>query len=274
MTAASVSGAVLRLGGRAVVDGVSLDLKAGEVLALVGPNGAGKSSLLKLIAGEHRPSAGRVALCGKPAEDWKACALARRRAVVPQDTHLDFAFSVFEVVMMGRSPHVSVRESDADRDAVMSALERVQAAHLARRLYPTLSGGERQRVQIARALAQIAGESAPGPRCLLLDEHTASLDPAHQHGMFRLAREVAAEGVGVLAVVHDLGLAAAYADRVAVLDRGRLVALGPPEPVLTSDAAGDVFGLVCVVMRNPLDGSSAVVTAPRAAATLGKEARA
>ncbi|CAA7620100.1 heme ABC transporter ATP-binding protein [Magnetospirillum sp. SS-4] len=263
MLIASVSGASLRLGGRDVVKGVSLDLHAGEVVALVGPNGAGKSSLLRLIAGDARPDQGRISVCGRPLEGWSRAALARCRSVVPQDTQLDFAFTVLEVVLIGRSPHGTGRdENRRARNIALDCLERVGASHLTSRFYPSLSGGERQRVQIARALAQIDGIGAEGGRCLLLDEHTSNLDPAHQHGMFQLAREVAAEGVGVIAVVHDLNLAAAYGDRIGVLDRGELVAFGPPELVLTPAVIGQVFGLACVTLRNPLTGALALATAP------------
>lgn len=263
MLTASVSDVSLRLGGRDILSHVSLDIGAGEVVALVGPNGAGKSSLLRLIAGEARPAKGRISVCGRPLDGWSMTALARRRSVVPQDIHLDFAFTVLEVVLIGRSPHGTGREEGRRGRAVaLDCLERVGASHLASRFYPSLSGGERQRVQIARALAQITGIGAEESRCLLLDEHTSSLDPAHQHSMFRLAREVAAEGVGVLAVVHDLNLAAAYGDRIGVLDRGKLVAFGPPEAVLTPAVIGQVFGLACVTLRNPLTGSLTLATAP------------
>lgn len=267
MLIASASEVSLRLGGCHVVKGVSLEVHAGELVALVGPNGAGKSSLLKLMAGERRPDGGRISLCGRPMENWGVAALALRRSVVPQDILLDFGFTALDVVLIGRSPHgahgaMGGRESRRDRDIALDCLARVEASHLASRLYPSLSGGERQRVQIARALAQIAGIAPDGGRCLLLDEHTSNLDPAHQHGMFRVARDVAAEGVGVLAVVHDLNLAAAYADRIAVLHRGCLVASGPPEAVLTPAVIEAVFGLACVTLRNPLTGTLAVATAP------------
>jgi len=265
MLIASVSGVSLRLGGRDILNGVSLEVRAGEVVALVGPNGAGKSSLLRLIAGETRPDLGRISVCGAPLDGWSMAALARCRAVVPQDIQLDFAFTALEVVLIGRSPHGTGREESRHaRSIALDCLERVGAAHLAPRFYPSLSGGERQRVQIARALAQITGVEAPKGRCLLLDEHTSNLDPAHQHGMFRLAREVAAEGVGVIAVVHDLNLAAAYGDRIGVLDQGELVAFGPPEAVLTPTLVGQVFGLACVTLRNPLTGSLTLATAPLA----------
>lgn len=273
MLIATASDVRLGLGGREILRGVSLELRAGEVIALVGPNGAGKSSLLGLMAGERPVGGGRIEVLGRCLSQWRAGDLARRRAVVPQDIHLDFAFTALEVVLIGRSPHGAGRdEARRGRAVAMDSLERVGAGHLAGRLYPSLSGGERQRVQIARALAQIAGTEGEGGRILLLDEHTSNLDPAHQHGMFQLAREVAAEGVGVLAVVHDLNLAAAYGDRVAVLERGRLAAFGRPESVLVPAVVGPVFGLDCVALRNPLTGALSLATAPLARAP--KELRA
>jgi iron complex transport system ATP-binding protein len=271
MLIAAADDVSLRLGGRQILHGVSLDVQAGEVVALVGPNGAGKSSLLRLLAGERRPDGGAVHLLGRRLEDWRPAELARRRAVVPQDLHLDFAFTALEVVLIGRSPHGTGRHETRRGHAVaLDCLERVGAGHLAGRFYPSLSGGERQRVHIARALAQIAaghGTETAENRCLLLDEHTSSLDPAHQHGMFRLAREVAAEGVGVVAVVHDLNLAAAYGDRVGVLESGRLAAFGRPEAVLTPPVIAQVFGLACVPLRNPLTGAMTLATAPLDPAT-------
>ncbi|WP_417841010.1 heme ABC transporter ATP-binding protein [Terasakiella sp.] len=253
----------LRLGNREVVKDVSLSVQRGQLVALIGPNGAGKSSLLRLLSGELAPTSGEVKLNGKALTDWCRKALACRRGVVPQDTHLDFAFSALEVVLMGRSPHLSgSMERQVDYAAALSALDRVQAQDLAHRLYPTLSGGERQRVQIARALAQIDSPKSHDGRLLLLDEHTASLDPSHQHGMFQIAKNIAEEGAGVLAVVHDLNLAAGYADQIGVLDQGRLVAFGKPEDVLVPDVMQSVFGLSSCLTRNPINDQLSIVTAP------------
>jgi len=253
----------LRLGGREVVRNVSLSVHSGQLVALIGPNGAGKSSLLRLLSGELQPNSGEVKLNGKALKQWCRRSLACRRAVVPQDTHMDFAFCALEVVLMGRSPHLNgAMERQVDYAVARSALERVQAGDLAHRLYPTLSGGERQRVQVARALAQIETREEKEKQLLLLDEHTASLDPFHQHSMFQIAKDVAREGAGVLAVVHDLNLAAAYADQVGVLDRGELIAFGKPETVLVPDVIESVFGLSSSLTRNPLNGQLSIATAP------------
>lgn len=222
-------------GGRNLLDDVSLSARAGEVLAILGPNGAGKSTLLKVMAGEFAPEAGEVALCGRPLAHWQPLELARARAVMRQDTHLEFAFSAREVVMMGRYPHCERHTTARDWDIVDDALKAVDATHLAARIYPRLSGGEKARVQFARALAQVwPGDT--DPRLLFLDEPTAALDITHQHSLLVLARDLSrAHRFAVVAVLHDLNLAARYADRIVLLDQGRIAAAGAPADVLTPE---------------------------------------
>ncbi len=228
--------------GRALVEEVSLRLEAGEVLAVVGPNGAGKSTLLHALSGELRPAAGAIAFCGRALEDWPARALARRRAVVSQRVALAFPMTVREVVALGRLPWHGTREAACDAAAVAAAMGRAGVASLAPRAYATLSGGEQQRVQVARALAQLDGAEAPA--ALLLDEPTASLDAAHRAGLLRALRRLAAEaGSAVLVVLHDLNEAAFVADRVAVLQAGRCVALGPPARALDPSLLARIYGL-------------------------------
>lgn len=234
--------------GRAVlVDGVSLDLPSGEVLALVGPNGAGKSTLLRMLAGELAPAAGQVRLDGQPLSAFAPAELALRRAVMPQQTLLQFAFTAREVVAMGRAPHLRAGRGDrrTDEAVIDAALARTDAAHLAARTYPSLSGGEQQRITLARVLAQ----ETP---LLLLDEPTASLDIRHQELVMQIARETAAAGGAVLAVLHDLNLAAASATRIAVLRAGRLAAIGPPREVLRAELLSEVFEHPLLVTDHPL----------------------
>jgi iron complex transport system ATP-binding protein len=234
----------VRIGVNLLLDRVELDLRPGELLAVVGPNGAGKSTLLATLSGERRPSSGEVTLDGTALSRFKPLELARRRAVLPQESSLEFDFTALEVTLLGRMPFTGGRESPRDIEIARAALRLADAAHLETRRYPTLSGGERGRVQLARVLAQIWHEATPTrDRYLLLDEPTSSLDLAHQHGTLAVAKGLALEGVGVLAVLHDLNLAAAYADRVAVLQRGALVALGAPRAVLTSSLLEHTFGL-------------------------------
>jgi iron complex transport system ATP-binding protein len=228
-------------GGRALLDAVSLRLRAGEVLAVVGPNGAGKSTLLRALAGELRPAAGRLDFAGLALRDWPPRALARRRAVVSQRVALAFPMTVAEVVALGRLPWHGTPEAARDREAVAAGMARAGVAHLAGRAYATLSGGEQQRVQVARALAQLDG--AERPAALLLDEPTASLDAAHRAALLRALRALAEGGAAVLVVLHDLNEAAFVADRVAVLAGGRLAALGTPAQALDPALLAEIYGL-------------------------------
>jgi len=250
--------ATVRVGGATLLDGLSLAVAPGEVVAVVGPNGAGKTTALRLLAGETTPTAGRSTLDGRALGDWAPDALALRRAVLPQQSALASGFSALDVVLLGRTPHRATR--DADRQSAARAMARAGVLGLAGRRYPTLSGGEQQRVHLARALAQLDGTE--GARYLLLDEPTSALDLAHQHAVLRVARREAAAGVGVLAVLHDLNLAAQYADRIAVLAAGKLVALGTAEHVLTPAVVRCAFGISVVVTQNPCAACPLVVPVP------------
>jgi len=242
----------LDLGGRAVLDGVSIAVQPGEVLAVLGPNGAGKSTLLRVLSGLHRARRGSVTLDGRPLTDWSARALARRRAVLPQESHLAFPFRVHEVVLLGRSPHAGGSRAD-DLRAVDAAMRATDTLAFADRLYPTLSGGEKQRVHLARALAQIwQPEAAARPgRYLLMDEPTNNLDLRHQHAALQMARHCAGAGVGVLAILHDINLAGAFADRICLLKQGRIVALGPTAEMLDAAPLAAAFDVSVTVLRHP-----------------------
>lgn len=237
----------VRRGSRSVLHELSLQLNAGEVLGVLGPNGAGKSTLLGALSGELRPAAGQVLLDGRALEAWETVARARRLAVLPQSSSLSFGFDVATVVGLGRLPHASGRR--ADTAIVEAALRAVDAWHLNERSYLALSGGERQRVHLARVLAQLWPGRAE--QVLLLDEPTAALDPQHQHALLQAVREFAARGVAVLAVLHDLNLAARYCDRLLLLQDGRVQALGTPEQVLRAEPLREVFGLDVLIQRHP-----------------------
>ena len=251
----------VRVGPRTLVDAVSFDAHPGELLAVVGPNGAGKSTLLGAIAGDRKPSAGAVHIAGRLVDRWPAADLARVRAVLPQCDTLAFPFTALEVAVIGRAPHVEHTETAEDERLARAALASVGMAAFADRIYTTLSGGERQRVQLARALAQLAGLPAGSPRLLLLDEPTSSLDLLQQHRVLGLARRMAREGACVLAVLHDLNLASQYADRVAVLARGKLVGIGVAEDVLDVGRMREVFGVDAHVVRSPETGARLLVVA-------------
>jgi iron complex transport system ATP-binding protein len=256
-------GVGVALGGRPVLADVSLALAPGEVVALVGPNGSGKTTLLRVASGVLAPAAGRVRLCGRELPRLSRRELARQLAVVPQDAAIPFPFSVAEVVLMGRSPHLAplAFESRADVERAREAMARVGIEHLADRSVLELSGGERQLVLVARAFAQ-------DPRVLLLDEPTAHLDLRHRLEVLARVREFAAGGRAALVVSHDLGLAARTSERLALLRAGRVFAAGRPEEVLTPQALREVFGVEAEVLRTPEAGLAVVA---RAASGAGAE---
>ncbi len=233
-------------GGQRRVAEVTLSLYGGELLVLVGPNAAGKSSLLDTMAGTLRPTAGRVTLDGVALSRWDGQALARRRAVLPQQDSLTFPFRVEEVVELAFTPYRSVSGVPS---RIADSLERMGAGHLIGRRYTELSGGERRRVQLARVLAQVQPMLDGDGAFLLLDEPTAALDLAQQHAVMAALRGLAHAGVGVLAVVHDLSLAARYADRLALMQQGRLRAVGHRDAVLQGPLLGEVFGVGVSVER-------------------------
>ncbi|MFE7119943.1 heme ABC transporter ATP-binding protein [Streptomyces sp. NPDC057654] len=242
----------VRLGGRTVLAEVDLVVAAGEVLALVGPNGAGKSTLLAALAADLPAESGEVRVDGRAAAGWSAPDLALRRAVLPQSAAVSFPFAVEEVVRMGRAPWAGTPAEDADDDAVYEAMAAAEVAEFAERPFSALSGGERARVALARVLAQ----RAP---LLLLDEPTAALDLRHQELVLRVCRERAAAGDAVVVVLHDLGLAAAYADRVAVLHEGRIAADGPPERVFDAELLTRVYRQPVEVVPHPRTGEPLVI---------------
>lgn len=241
-------------GRRVLLQAVNLQLSPGELLAVIGPNGAGKSSLLKALSGESRPTGGDITLNGRALKHWPMKTLARMRAVLPQQSNLNFPFVVREVVAMGRGPHGRVASTGHNHAIVEAALAAADVAHLAQRDYTTLSGGERQRVHLSRVLAQIWEPVPEGPRYLLMDEPTSALDLVHQHHVLAVARRFAVDrGVGVLTILHDLNLVAAYADRVAVLQGGRLRRQGTVADILQADFLEAVFGMPLLRMPHPDD---------------------
>jgi iron complex transport system ATP-binding protein len=242
-------------GQRRILDGVSLRVSGGEMVAIIGPNGAGKTTLLHALSGALLPDGGAVEIAGRSLGAWKSRDLARRRAVLTQNATLGFSFTALQVVMIGRSPHMGRHPGRGDLRAAAAAMTETGVLHLAERSYPTLSGGEKQRVQLARVLAQIAADDEAGAatesRYLLLDEPTNNLDLAHQHLVLAAARRLADSGVAVLAVLHDPNHAAAYADRIHVLQHGRTFASGTPYAVLTPQLMGAVFGVAARVLNEP-----------------------
>ncbi len=230
----------VELGGLTVLDGIDLNVAEGEMLVLVGPNGAGKSTLLGALSGEIGLRHGEVLYGQRPVAGIRHTELARLRSVLTQENGVSFPFLVSEVVAMGRSPWARTVEGRDDISAVAAAMEAADITHLAGRRYTQLSGGEKARVSLARVLAQ----ATP---VVFLDEPTASLDLRHQEDVMRIGRRMADEGRTVVVVLHDLSLASAYADRLALISGGRLEALGSPTEVLTAERVERVYGLPVVL---------------------------
>jgi len=261
----AASGITVRIGSAILLDDVSIGVEPGEIVAVAGPNGAGKTTLLDVLSGDRRSDTGEVTLDDRALSEWSGAEMAQRRSVMGTDRAVAFAFTVEEVALMGRMPLHGGNPNDADRAVIRQLLEDVDCSHLADRVFATLSTGERQRVQLARAIAQVIdSESATeGPqRFLLLDEPTSSLDPAHQHTAMRLIRRVANSGRGVLAVLHDLNLAAAYADRVVLMREARVVEAGPPADVLRADLLESVFDIPMLVIPHPQLSHPLVIAEP------------
>ena len=232
------------------VDEVTFQAAPGELLGIVGPNSAGKSTLLRLLSKVVAPQRGRILIQGREISALPRMALAQRVAVVPQEFHVAFPFRVAEVVLMGRYPHAGggAWESDRDRAIAQAALEATGMADLASRRMDELSGGERQLVSIARALAQEA-------TILLLDEPTAHLDLRHQGIVLEILLRHHREGQGTTILVsHDLNLAAEHCDRLLLLARGRVRALGRPEEVITEAHLEPAYGCPVTVERHPVSG--------------------
>jgi iron complex transport system ATP-binding protein len=240
------------VGGKTLLDGVSLSLAAGEIAALVGPNGAGKSTLLHVLSGDLVPRAGVVSLNGRALASYAPRALAAHRAVLSQNISVSFPFTVAEIVRMGAGD----RRGRKVDDLVDAVLAEVDLSDFHARVITTLSGGEQQRAHLARVLVQLAsGEAANGPGILLLDEPTAALDLRHQLDVIAAARTRAVRGTTVVAILHDLNLAVLLARRIVVLERGRIDADGPPEATITDAMLERVFGVAQAVGTAPAGGT-------------------
>jgi len=233
--------------GKAILNGLSFSIRAGALTVLLGPNGAGKSTFLRLLSGERRPYKGTILWNGREVHSLAPGELALRRGVLTQQYSMSLPFTVEEVVMMGRYPHHGNGHSDKDGVIVLECLREMQAEHLAQRLFNTLSGGEQQRVQMARVLAQLTGP-VEWDSMLLLDEPTASMDWLHQQLCLRKARQLAEKGMTVVVVLHDLNLAAQFADFLLLMKNGRLLAMGTPSDLLEPGLIASAYGIHSTVI--------------------------
>jgi iron complex transport system ATP-binding protein len=254
-----VTGLSVDIGGQRIVSDVDISVPDGKFVGLLGPNGSGKSTILKALYRVHRPVTGQILLNGTDVLSMAQKDAARRVAVVSQESTVEFDFTVFEMVMIGRTPHKRAfdRDNENDRWIVQQAIERVGCDDLASRSFNTLSGGEKQRVLIARAIAQ-------GADHLILDEPTNHLDIRYQLEVLEL---VAGFGMTVLAALHDLSLAALFCDSVYLLADGRIVTHGPPKAVITAEMVRHAYGADVLVVEHPESGTPHLI--PRRTARAG-----
>jgi iron complex transport system ATP-binding protein len=245
-------------GDRPVLDDVSFSVGEGEFFIVIGPNASGKTTLIRAISGGLRPQKGDVEILGRSLRSYSGRGLARTLALVPQTAPADIPFTVAEVVLMGRSPHLGLLQMEGrkDRELAERAMAFTRVEHLADRKLDQLSGGERQRVLIARAVCQ-------EPRIILLDEPTASLDLAHQVHVMDLMEDLKSqEGMTVIMVSHDLNLACLYADRLLLMKEGCVMSIGTPCEVVAFDTLEETYGCVLLVDENPLKEVPRVTLVP------------
>jgi iron complex transport system ATP-binding protein len=257
---------VHQAGKKSILKGVHLDIQPGQFTAILGPNGAGKSTLLKILSGETKAARGEVLLNRKNIHSFSNRELSLLRAVLPQHTHLSFPFTVQEVVLLGRLPHRATHAHNLP--IVYRIMQETDVWRLKDRIYTGLSGGEKQRVQLARVMAQIHS-TEPYSRYLLLDEPTSSLDMCCQHLILGQAKALCTQNIGVLAILHDLNLAARYADKLLFLRNGEPLAYGPVEKVLTEENVEETFACPVKILHDP-DTAKPVIYATPAIHPLSK----
>jgi len=255
-----VSNIAVSIGKVPILSDVSLTVSPGDFAVVIGPNGAGKSTLVKAISGELRPSSGEIHINELPVCGTSPARMAMHRAVLPQASTLSFPFTVYEVIRLGMLGGMSGVAREQTDWLILEALARVDLAGFEGRYFQELSGGEKQRVHLARALCQVWTPVYQGvSRFLILDEPTSSLDIRHQLAILALAKDYTRAGGGAVAVLHDLNVAAMFADRIVVLDRGRVCADGPPGEILTNALVETVFGLPARVNETPGNGTPYVL---------------
>ncbi|WP_111669278.1 heme ABC transporter ATP-binding protein [Algoriphagus litoralis] len=241
---------------RPIVEQISLEVNPGEILAILGPNGAGKSTFFKILSGDISCKHGSVKYNGKTITSLKAKDLASVRAVMPQHSQVNFPFTVQEVVELGL---ISTQTKNSSQ-LINEVLNATNTDHLKDRIFNSLSGGEKQRVQLARALVQI-WESKPFPRYLLLDEPSSSLDIAQQHAVLSILQKLKSRNIGILVILHELNLAAQYADKIALIKNGAITKIGTVEEVLDEKTLERAFDHPIQLLKNPNTGRLFVASA-------------
>lgn len=247
-----------KAGNKQLLDNINFNAMPGEVLAIIGANGAGKSTLLKLLSREILPSDGSIFFGERDLADIASKDLARNRAILTQQHILSLAFTAKELVLMGRYPHFDRQPTGHDYQIVAKVMDDTGITHLAGRSYDTLSGGEQQRVQLARVMAQIADVPSAW---LFLDEPTNGLDLLHQQQLLQQARRMAAQGFGVICVLHDINHAITYADKILVLKHGRQLAYGAPAEVIDAGLIYETFGINVKIFNSDDYAHPIIVTA-------------
>ena len=257
MTAISLENVNFAYNGSFRLEDIDLDIEAGDLTGIIGPNGSGKSTLVKLMAGYIAPDSGRVLIDGQPLAWFKRRAVAQKLAVVSQGIHTDFDFTVEEMVSLGRLPHLGRWQSEGpgDSQAIEWALDITRLTDFRQRAYNRLSGGEAQRVMVAQALAQ-------QPEILLLDEPTTYMDMAYQQEMFTLMTRLNQQGITVVAVLHDVNMAALYCKELVAIRGGRIFAKGAAEEVITRENIKEIYGCTVEISRHPAAGRPQITILP------------
>ena len=254
----SVENISITLGRKKILQSVSTNIKDGELVAIIGPNGAGKSTFLKIISGSLQPDEGHVEFLGKKLSDWKPKSLAQKRAVLSQQNIVSADFTVWETVLMGRYPHVKAFPGKKDFKIALSALREVGAEHLRKRYINTLSGGEQQRVHLARVFAQAWKEKQDiSTKLLLLDEPVSSLDLQHQYGLLETVKEKCSSGFATVVVLHDLNLAARFADRILIFKDGCIAVDAPTEDAFDETILSNIYNIPVKVQEK--DGQLIII---------------
>jgi len=258
MTILKITKAGVTVNHASLIDNISLTVDSGQILAVVGANGAGKTTLLNAIAGDIPLTTGEIRLCGKSLAQWSVPTRAKSLSVLPQLSLLNFPYTVDEVVALGRTPHSTGIK--IDRQIVGEAMHAMDITYLSGRVYTHLSGGEKQRTQLARVMTQIWRSEDAKARLLLLDEPTTALDLGHQQQLMYAVKKFADNGVAVVMVVHDINIAAKYADSILALSCGRAIASGKTEEVLVTDVLRRLFTAEVEIIKHPITQKPFVIS--------------